>query len=137
MVRFLSACVGLLALGLLARFLLVTYEAAVFGVAPGCTLKSWTGFYCAGCGGTRAMFAFMHGEIAASWRLNPLFLILFATAGLALLRVLMLWAFPDRFAAMRKWRFPLWVGISALAAMMVFMVLRNLPSWPFYLLAPR
>ena len=123
-------------MGQLARFLLVTYEGAFSNVAPGCMLKSLTGFDCAGCGGTRAMFAFMRGEIVASWRLNPLFLILFVTAGLALLRGLLLWAFPDRFQAMRKWRFPLWVGFAALGAMMVFMVLRNLPWWPFYLLAP-
>lgn len=137
MVRFLAACLGILGAGFLARWLLVRYEGSISGVAPGCTLKSLTGFDCAGCGGTRAMFAFMRGDIAASWRFNPLFLILLAAAGLAVVRWLLLWGFPNRFDRMRRWRFPLWVGFVALGAMMVFMVLRNLPWWPFYLLAPR
>lgn len=37
-----------------------------------CVLYSTTGFYCFGCGGTRAVFAFLRGDILASLYYHPL-----------------------------------------------------------------
>jgi hypothetical protein len=136
MVRFLSVSLAVLAAALLGRYLLVTHDARILGSSPSCTLHSLTGLYCAGCGGTRAMFAFLRGDLAASWRLNPFFLILLTLVTALGFRGLLLWSFPGRFAGMRRWPFPLWGGILLLVSMLVFMVLRNLPWWPFHLLAP-
>ncbi len=36
-----------------------------------CTLYTWTGFYCPGCGGTRAVFALSKGQILRSFYLHP------------------------------------------------------------------
>ncbi len=36
-----------------------------------CTLYTWTGFYCPGCGGTRAVFALAEGDILQSLYLHP------------------------------------------------------------------
>lgn len=36
-----------------------------------CTLYTWTGFYCPGCGGTRAVIALAKGQILESFYLHP------------------------------------------------------------------
>lgn len=38
---------------------------------PSCILHKFTGFYCPGCGGTRAVFALMRGNILRSLYLHP------------------------------------------------------------------
>ena len=38
-----------------------------------CPLLHLTGIPCAGCGMTRALFAFFHGDFAAAFRCHPLF----------------------------------------------------------------
>ena len=39
---------------------------------PGCTLYEATGYYCPGCGGTRAIFALVRGDIIKSLYFHPL-----------------------------------------------------------------
>lgn len=39
---------------------------------PPCLFHRWTGLYCPGCGGTRAVFALLHGNIYASFGYHPL-----------------------------------------------------------------
>lgn len=39
-----------------------------------CMLHELTGYYCPGCGGTRAFFYLMHGKIAASFIAHPIIL---------------------------------------------------------------
>lgn len=41
---------------------------------PPCTLHAVTGYYCPGCGGTRAVFALLRGDIIQSVRLHPIVL---------------------------------------------------------------
>lgn len=43
----------------------------IFDYARGCTLHTWTGLYCLGCGGTRAVFALLRGEFLHSLYLHP------------------------------------------------------------------
>ena len=53
--------------------------AAVIGVCgtqiltkvPPCPLHAYTGYYCPGCGGTRATFALLHGHLIRSFVLHP------------------------------------------------------------------
>jgi len=136
LIQFSAWWLAALGVALLGRLLVVCFEGSIQAHSPGCTFRWLTGLYCAGCGGTRAMFAFMHGELAASWSFNPVFLLLLATLLLAALRWTLLRSFPGRFVAMRSWRFPLWLGWALLAALLLFGVLRNLPWWPFTLLTP-
>lgn len=35
-----------------------------------CPFHAVTGWYCPGCGGTRALFDLLHGDIAGAWRDN-------------------------------------------------------------------
>lgn len=41
-------------------------------IYPGCPIYRLTGLYCPGCGGTRALRALAHGQVASSLRLHPL-----------------------------------------------------------------
>ena len=90
---------------------------------PACPLHEWTGLYCPGCGATRAMHQLVHGHLAAAFRLNPL-------AILALPGVGYLWVRREPLAMKPIW---IWVLVGA---MLVFGVVRNVPAYPFTLLAP-
>ncbi|MBM7493087.1 hypothetical protein JOD64_004309 [Micromonospora luteifusca] len=96
--------------------------------APTCLLKLTTGLDCPGCGGTRALWYVLHGDLPAAARHH--FLFVFALPFLAYLFVA--WAGNQAFG----WRLPE-LRISSkviggfLAAWLAFSVLRNLPWAPF------
>lgn len=118
---------------LLARVLLIDAESTIRGMSPGCPFHRVTGLHCPGCGGTRAFFAFLKGDLARSWRMNPLFLGGLAAGGFYLAAALL---------EQKTGRRPAWTRLSAkagwiiLALILVFWIVRNIPQWPFTLLAP-
>ncbi len=119
-----------------ARVFLLRHQGTILHSGVGCPLYHFTGFYCAGCGGTRAFFAFLKGDLAGSWRMNPIFL-----SGLAcgLLYLAACWwqrLANDRFALPFRLRFTVWTGWCLLGMLFVFMILRNIPAPPFNQLAP-
>jgi Protein of unknown function (DUF2752) len=101
---------------------------------PGCTFHQLTGWHCPGCGMTRAAHAALNGEILQAFRFNPLGMVLLplASAGLAL--EILGWVRG------RPQGFRLSVGSKGgwviLGLILAFWLLRNLPTWPFTLLAP-
>lgn len=50
------------------------YHSQVF--AP-CPFRAVTGLRCPGCGGTRAMYSLLNGDLAGAIRMNPLVLVLY------------------------------------------------------------
>jgi hypothetical protein len=97
--------------------------------APTCLLKLTTGLDCPGCGGTRAMWYVLHGDLPAAARHH----ILFVFALPFLLYLYVAWALQHTFG----WRLPQLritptvIGVF-LAAWFAFSVLRNLPWAPFH-----
>jgi hypothetical protein len=95
---------------------------------PTCIMKLTTGFDCPGCGGTRAFWYVLHGNLPAAARHHAMFL--FALPFLVYMYVA--WAGRQLF----NWRLPM-LRLSPvalgwfLAAWGVFSVLRNLPWSPF------
>ncbi|WP_091554647.1 DUF2752 domain-containing protein [Micromonospora pattaloongensis] len=95
---------------------------------PSCLLKLTTGLDCPGCGGTRAAWYLLHGDLPAAARHHLLFV--FAVPFLIYLYVA--WAGRTWFG----WRLPQLrmtpaaVGLF-LGAWLAFSVLRNLPWAPF------
>ena len=106
-------------------------------VYPQCMLYNATGIYCAGCGATRAMYALLHGRVLEALHDNVLFV-----------AALPLFLYVVGSYALNAWRANAWPGISVdnrtllrtsltvFSLMIAFMVLRNLPGWPFDWLKP-
>lgn len=92
------------------------FDPAVHRFYPPCLWNRLTGWQCAGCGATRALYHLTRGEWAEAFRLNPGFV-----AALPVLAVIALFR--------RRWfdtsRF--WFGLLAVLAL--FTVLRNLKNW--------
>ena len=100
-----------------------------------CFTYTYLGIYCPGCGDTRALHALMHGHILRAFDYNLLFpfivviLAWYYLVGLTTLirRKRVMWI-PETV--------PLWVMIGGVSVIVLFTVLRNIPYWPFTILAP-
>ncbi|MCL6713436.1 DUF2752 domain-containing protein [Pseudomonas sp. R2.Fl] len=96
-----------------------------------CIFRELTGFYCIGCGLTRALHALVHGDIVRAFGMNPL-------------AMLVLPMVPLLVAHSQGWRpralEPLMRVIMEpklwLVVLPVYWIARNLPWFPFTLLAP-
>jgi hypothetical protein len=106
-------------------------------IYPTCLFHKATGLYCAGCGATRALYAMLHGRILDALHDNALFM--------AALPLLFGWASSYLIQAWREqhwprpktsWREMIEKGAWAFLLMLLFMLVRNLPGWPFDLLKP-
>lgn len=101
---------------------------------PQCVFHQVTGLHCPGCGMTRATYATFHGRFGDAFRLNPVGMVLFPLALLGISFELVGWVrgkpLPFRLH-LGRW------GSTAIAAVVIaFWILRNIPAWPFNLLAP-
>jgi hypothetical protein len=98
---------------------------------PPCVFLSLTGWFCPGCGITRALHALVHGDLARAFAMNPLALIVIPLIPLMLLDARGFrphWLQPVMKIAMEP---KLWIF-----AIPAYWVARNLPWWPFVWLAP-
>lgn len=98
---------------------------------PGCPINRLTGLYCAGCGGTRALYALLHGDVAEACRKNILFVLSLPAAAF--------WCADGRLWKRRLLTpgRPQAVAVTVVVVLiLLFCLLRNLPCPPFSLLAP-
>ncbi len=62
-------------IGLVSIFIYIGLKQFVnldlLGIWPPCPLHTVTGYYCPGCGGTRAVYALLHGNIIRSFLYHP------------------------------------------------------------------
>ena len=101
---------------------------------PRCPLYLLTGIYCPGCGGLRATHALLHGHLFTALGFNAFWVLavpvlLYAVAAQAGQRLYGRAVLPAVRLSPRHAQALLW-------AMVAFTVLRNLPVYPFNLLAP-
>ena len=101
---------------------------------PRCQLHTLTGLHCPGCGTTRALHALLNGHVAQALAYNALTFVVLPVVGWSLLHSLWLWErrrpVPRRGRWANGW---LWVLMTVVVA---YGVLRNIPAYPFTLLAP-
>ena len=109
---------------LLAGVLVVLYlvDPARCRLLPPCPIHWATGFYCPGCGSTRAIHCLLHGDLHGALSKNALMVLSIPLLGLLYLRPS--WAYS---------RATPWI---ALAVLLGYAVLRNVNAYPFTLLAP-
>ena len=116
-----------------AVVLLRVFDPATSGIFPPCPVHYLTGWYCPGCGSLRAMHQLLHGHLWEAWAMNPLTVVLmpFLAYGLAshLLFEIRRRGLPQPLLS------AVWVR-ALCAAILLFGIVRNLPFYPFTLLAP-
>ncbi len=130
--RILSAA-GLLG-GAVGVFFVSYFNPVTAGFFPVCPLYAMTGLNCPGCGMTRGFHALFHGDILGALHYNallPVFFFVFFYFGVSMFLVL---------ARGRGLSFKIFrpgLIYSFLVILLAFGVVRNLPYYPFTLLAPQ
>lgn len=98
---------------------------------PPCMFRAFTGYYCIGCGLTRALHALVHGDVVRAFGMNPLGLI-----SLALIPLMTMWSAGWQ----PRWLQPLMARVMEpklwMVLLPVYWIARNLPWLPFTLMAP-
>jgi len=101
------------------------FNPSTHGFFPACLFHQLTGLNCPGCGGTRALYALLHGQFSIALKDNALFVL-----SLPALAVWSAWfglrkmrGLPVKFKISPKF---LW---AIFAIMLLFGVLRNLPGF--------
>ena len=103
------------------------FNPASHGFYPVCQFHRLTGLNCPGCGGTRALYALLHGEVARALRDNAL-----AVVGFVALLLRCGWFGLNELRGRPNGRFfPPHLTWPLLVAVVVFGVLRNLPAFSF------
>lgn len=99
---------------------------------PPCPFHALTGLQCPGCGSSRALHLLVHGEWRHALGFNPLLVLS--------LPLLAIWGAHAAWRALRHDLppavLPRPTAAITLVVLLLFFVLRNLPWWPFVLLAP-
>lgn len=102
-------------------------------IFPRCLFNSITGYYCPGCGSQRAIHSLLHFDLAGVVSYNflfiPGFLLIFYHYSHPVLNRLLNWKLPNIF----YFKSTPWIIFGVV---ILFWILRNLPYYPFSVLAP-
>jgi len=130
--RWAKFAMGILAAAALGA-LLAHIDPAGTTFYPPCLFHALTDLHCPGCGTLRSLHQLLNGNITAAFGLNPLTISLLPVLGYAFLsyvsRLLGKKGFPAIFIPAA------WIWIF-LGVVILFAILRNIPVYPFFLLAP-
>ncbi len=99
-----------------------------------CTFKKVTGWDCAGCGGQRSLYHLLHLDFTEALQYNTFFVIL-----LPYFLVLIFYAIRDFIYGSgypKNFWFSGKMALIIVGLIFLFTILRNLPYYPFTLLAP-
>lgn len=130
-ITFIIASTAVLFIVLLYFFVDARNTANAF---PACPFYTLTGFYCPGCGSQRAISALLHGDFIAACKFNILMIaslpfILYAAL------IFVLNTFREK-QIIQKIFYSVFFVRTVLILVLVFWFLRNVPQYPFSLLAP-
>lgn len=122
----------MLAVAVTGIWLLRHYDPNMPGnLFPPCMFKALTGLHCIGCGLTRALHALVHGDIRGAFGMNPLAMLV-----LPLMPLMVLDARGLTPARLKPFMAVVMQPKLWLVLLPAYWIARNLPWWPFTLLAP-
>lgn len=123
---------AVLLLGLVGLYLVNLIDPLGRSLTLPCVMHEATGLHCPGCGGTRAVDALARGDLASALTQNILLVSVVPMAFLACCIMTIRGISPLAMVARIPAR-----GLWAIFVLLVlYTILRNLPWWPFILLAP-
>ena len=94
-----------------------------------CLFYETTGLYCPGCGSGRAALSLLHGHVIEALGHNPLLFLLGIPCAALLFLEYLRFVFPR--LELKKPVLPAWAGRAALALILGFWILRNVPGFEF------
>ena len=105
------------------------------GKTPPCLFYELTGLYCPGCGTGRFMLALLHLEFYAAFRYHPLLFLSFPFLAYYVMKLYIAFVFGKDILPFPEIR-NRWFGITVTVMIVAYWILRNIPVFPFTLLAP-
>ncbi len=129
--RLLSFTFVLMAVGALS--FLYLFNPSTSTLYPACPFLAFTGCYCPGCGSLRALHQLMRGHLTTAFGLNPLIMLSVQFVGYFFLSHATFALVGHTLRAFFIRPVLIW---SLLAVILAYWVLRNIPVYPFSLLAP-
>lgn len=123
-------------LGMMFLFITLTHWiSGVSGTMSECGFLKFTGWHCPGCGGTRCAQSILNLRWADAMGYNPMlmtgFLVFIGGSAYLIIRMTLLGKPAPHMPNIR----PRWIGFGV-GAIVLFTILRNIPAYPFTLLAP-
>ena len=113
-----------------ALIFLYKFNPASFAFYPPCIFHLISGLHCPGCGSLRAIHQLLRGNLAGAFGLNPLIILSLPFLGYALFSRFKKEPLPNIFTR------PFWAWLL-LGIVISYWILRNIPIYPFVLLAPK
>ena len=114
---------------LFPAFILIGCLCAGSRLSLPCMFRELTGLYCPGCGSGRSVAALLRGDWGTAFRYNPmLFLLGFPSMGVLIHEYIrVVFAVPG----MKPLMPPQWLLRSAVAVLIAFWIMRNIPLFSF------
>jgi hypothetical protein len=112
---------------------LLFFDPAKSDFYPPCPFYTVTGFYCPGCGSLRAIHQLCCGNLVAAFGLNPLMVLSLPFLVYTFISYVTVLRGKPMLPVAHIPAFGIWV---ILLIIVMFCVLRNIPLYPFTLLAP-
>jgi hypothetical protein len=114
-------------------FFVSYFNPVTAGFFPQCPLYTLTGLHCPGCGLTRGFHALFHGDVLTAIDYNAMIPVYAFVLGYLMISMTLIAVRGRGFS----WNIlPAWAVYGFLIVAIIFAVVRNLPVYPFNLLAP-
>lgn len=114
-------------------FLVATHDPEHSSLFPPCVFYEISGWFCPGCGSTRMLHQMLNGNIGSAFGLNPATFMLLPAVSYDLARR---WTRLCFRVALPGTTIPSWAIRGFLWTYLAFWFLRNVPYYPFEMLAP-
>ncbi|HEY5560911.1 MAG TPA: DUF2752 domain-containing protein [Clostridiaceae bacterium] len=123
----------ILIIAILAATYLYYHSPFQKNIYPSCIFRAFTGMYCPGCGATRATYALIHGNILLALKYNLFYMLCIPFILYLLISLLDI---KINGKSIYKVNFYEREAYIVMGVILGFWILRNVPYFPFNLLAP-